>query len=256
MMIRRGAAGSSVLCPRSRTSPVRHPHTTQSRSPGSPSLRKTDGNRPRSPGPVTRFFPLAGPIESIICELNSVNPTVPPCYLEGRDKHMAAAASTQPRTAESFRAALIAEYQPQGAVEFAFLDTVVEHWDALTRARELRTRLFTNDLEALLFGPDAKKFDRLERHIAACERAFARAVRDLQGAQSSRRRATVSDTRKQESEARAAAKRASAELDFAMRASLFGSSPAHASTAPASSTHHPSVGATGKNRTYASDNVI
>ncbi len=119
---------------------------------------------------------------------------------------MSAAAPIRPRTAESFRATLVAEYKPQTAVEFAFLDTIVEHWDALNRARELRTRLFTDDLEALLFGSDAKKFDRLERHITACERAFARAVRDLEAAQSSRRRAETAETRRKESEARTAAK--------------------------------------------------
>ena len=138
---------------------------------------------------------------------------------------MAAATKSQPRTAESFRAALIAEHQPQGAAEFAFLDTVVEHWDSLTRARELRTRLFTNDLEALLFGPEAKKFERLERYIARCERAFAHAVRNLQSAQSQRRRTEAAETRKKESEARAAAKQASAEFDNAMRAHLFAPPP-------------------------------
>ena len=133
---------------------------------------------------------------------------------------MSAAAVSQPRTAESFRTALLAEYKPEGAVEFAFLETVVEHWDALVQARELRTRLFTNDLEALLFGPDAKKFEKLERHIAKCERNFARAVRELQSAQSGRRRTELAATRKTESEARTAAKRASTEFDIAMRARL------------------------------------
>ena len=133
---------------------------------------------------------------------------------------MSSATKPQPRTAESFRTSLLAEYKPQGAVELAFLDTVVEHWDALTQARELRTRLFTNDLEALLFGPDAKKFAKLERHITRCERNFTRAVRDLHSAQSARRRTELAATRKAESEARAAAKRAAAEYDIAMMARL------------------------------------
>jgi hypothetical protein len=126
----------------------------------------------------------------------------------------------QPRTAESFRNSLLAEYEPEGAVELAFLDTVVEHWDALTQARELRTRLFTNDLELCLFGPDAKKFEKIERYVAKCERNFARAVRELQSAQSARRRAELAVARKTESEARIAAKRASAQLDTAMMARL------------------------------------
>ena len=133
---------------------------------------------------------------------------------------MLAAANTRPRTAESFRTALLAEHKPEGAVELAFLDTIVEHWQALTEARELKTRMFGNDLEALLFGPDAKKFAKLERHITRCERNFTRAVRDLQNAQSARRRADLAASRKAESEARATAKRAAAEYDMAMMARL------------------------------------
>ena len=47
---------------------------------------------------------------------------------------MSATANTQPRTAESFRTALLAEHKPEGAVELAFLDTIVEHWQALIRS--------------------------------------------------------------------------------------------------------------------------
>jgi hypothetical protein len=133
---------------------------------------------------------------------------------------MSSATKPQPRTAESFRADLLAEQKPEGAIEFAFIDTIVECWDALIQARELRTRTFTHDLEALLFGPDARKFQRMVRYIATCERNFTRAVRDLERAQFDRRRAEMTVTRKAESEARAAAKRAAAEYDVAMMARL------------------------------------
>src|SRR5207302_1904256 len=44
-------------------------------------------------------------------------------------------------------------HKPEGAVELSFLDTIVEHWQALIEARELKTRMFGTDFEASCLAP-------------------------------------------------------------------------------------------------------
>ena len=132
----------------------------------------------------------------------------------------------------SFHDEVFREFEPTGPIELALAETLIGHWTRLRDLRALESSFLDAGLESALFGPNAKKFDRLARCIAAGERAFQRATRELRAAQQSRRRAALDAARRAESEARAQAKLASAEYERAFREYVFAPPPGRAAAAP------------------------
>ena len=92
---------------------------------------------------------------------------------------------------EQFHAEMLAYYEPDGPKEAYFANEVIENAWRLRRAHRIEAQTFDRNLKdgASLgdaFQDNAKEFDRVRRYITSIERAFYRALRELEELQAAR----------------------------------------------------------------------
>jgi hypothetical protein len=87
---------------------------------------------------------------------------------------------------DQLRDALLAEIDPQGALEMTTFDQLLHCAWNLQRFRSLEAGLMTGDLDPLLDESAAKTLDRLYRYRGAAERGYYRAVKELRTLQTAR----------------------------------------------------------------------
>ena len=87
---------------------------------------------------------------------------------------------------EGLQASLIAELDPQGAIETLTFNQLLHAAWNLQRYRRLEADLQVNGLDPLLDDSAAQTLERLSRYAARAERAYYRAIKELRALQTNR----------------------------------------------------------------------
>ena len=87
---------------------------------------------------------------------------------------------------EDLKRSLYEDHKPANTMEQLLVNEIAENYWRLMRARRLETELLDRDLEAAL-SDDNKQLDKIRRYMTSIERAWHKAITQLQKTQAIRR---------------------------------------------------------------------